>query len=102
MSDSQKNGFSSPLNPGCHRRSTAASGKSITPVFRRLSIRACTLLGSVPPLRQSRALGVGHDPCSFAAVGKSGVSSAHNSPSRIKPQVGKVAKHSVEPSNNMI
>jgi hypothetical protein len=48
----------------------------------------------------SRAFGVGHNPASFSAVGRSNVSSSDNTPSRIEPHFGKVSEHADKSSSH--
>jgi hypothetical protein len=46
------------------------------------------------------AFGVGHNPASFTAVGRSNVRSSDNTPSRIEPHFGKVSEHADKSSSH--
>lgn len=46
------------------------------------------------------ASGVGNNPASFAAVGRSNVRSSDNTPSRIEPHFGKVSEHADKSSSH--
>ena len=67
---------------------------AVLPSAPRQSVTCAQLL---PPFG---TFGVGHNPASFAAVGRSNVKSSDNTPSRIEPHFGKVSEHADKSSSH--